>query len=62
MRAIECVNTGTVAAHCNNDRAVSVEDDCSFAIALSGAGRDRFSRRFACQRCRTSMRGQGVGP
>ena len=56
MRAIECVNTGTVAAQCSNDRTVSVEDDCSFAIALSVAGRDRFSRRFDCKRCWNSMR------
>jgi hypothetical protein len=36
--AIERVNTGAVAAQRHNDGAVSVEHNCSFPVALSGAG------------------------
>jgi hypothetical protein len=54
---IERVNAGTVAAHRRNDGAVSVEHNCSFAIALFGTCCDRLVRRFDRERRRNSMRG-----
>jgi len=56
MSAIERVNAGAVAAQCRNDSTVGVEHNCSFAVALSGAGRDRFTHRFDRERCWNSMR------
>ena len=56
MSAIEGVNAGAITAQCCNDGTVSVEHDCSFAVALSGAGRHRFTHRFDGERCRNSMR------
>jgi hypothetical protein len=54
--AIERVNAGAIAAQRHNDGAVSVEHNCSFAVALSGTGCDRLTHRFDRQRCWNSMR------
>jgi hypothetical protein len=54
--AIERVNTRAVAAQRHNDGAVSIEHNCSFAVALSGAGRDSLTYCFDCKRCWNSMR------
>ena len=48
--AIESVNAGTVAAQRCNDGAVSIEHNCSFAVALSGTGCDCLIRRFDRER------------
>jgi hypothetical protein len=51
------VNAGTIAAQRYNDGAVSIEHNCSFAVALSGTGRDSLVRSFDRERRRNSMRG-----
>ena len=60
VRAIERVDSGTVAPQRHDDGTVRVEHDRSFVVTLPGAGRDSLACRFDCERGRNAMRLQCI--
>jgi hypothetical protein len=60
VRAIERVYAGTIATHRNDRRAVSIEHDGCFSVALPRAGCDRLAGCFDCKRSWNAMRRQRI--
>src|SRR5262245_26616863 len=57
--AIERLYAGTITAHSNDRRAIGIEHDGCFSVALLRADRDRLAGCFDCKRSRNAMRRRG---